>query len=271
MGTRVPFIAGNWKMHTTVLEAGELSRSIRQALARVRGVEVVLCPPFISLTVVAKTLQWSSLKVGAQNVHHEAKGAYTGEVALEMLKGICQYVIVGHSERRRHFGESDALLNSKVRAIVAAGMHPILCVGEEMEHRKAGRTDDVIRQQVRGALQGVLRPDGLVVAYEPVWAIGSGQTPTGKEAASVATLVRETLAQLYDPAFAQATRVLYGGSVTGANIGAFVREPEIDGALVGGSSLKSDDFAHIVKETARLRGGKVDATPAARRGPRPPR
>lgn len=253
-------------MHTTVLEAGELARSVRHAIARVRGVEVVLCPPFVSLTTVAKVLQWSSLKVGAQNVHHESRGAYTGEVSLDMLKGFCHYVIVGHSERRRHFGESDALLNSKVRAVVAAGMHPILCVGEEMEQRKAARADDVIRQQVRGALQSVLRPDGLVIAYEPVWAIGSGQTPTGKEAAAVAALVRDTLAQLYDAAFAQSVRVVYGGSVSGANIGVFVREPEIDGALVGGASLKPEDFARIVKETARLRGGNVDAT--ARRGGR---
>ncbi len=255
-------VAANWKMHTTPAEAGELARAIA-ARTRVSGVTRVICPPFVSLAIVGGALAEldPDVGIGAQNVHHELQGAYTGEVSATMLAGLASWVIIGHSERRRDAGETDELIARKLRRAVDAGLRPILCVGEQLADREAGREGDVVRSQLRGALAeldpAAMVAIGLVIAYEPVWAIGTGRTATGADAAAMAGLIRETLADLGFPQRAESTPVLYGGSVTSAAIGEFMAEPSIDGALVGGASLKPDEMAGIVARagvTAAARG-----------------
>jgi len=250
---RVPMIAGNWKMNTTLAEAAALVREMKEGLERIAGVEKVLCPPFLSLSLVKELLQGSSIKVGAQNMYFEEQGAYTGEISPLMLCGICQYVILGHSERRQYFGETDEVVNRKVRAALAAGLTPILCVGERLEEKKAKRTKEVVTRQVTGALWGVKSLNGMVIAYEPVWAIGTGRAATGKGANATISIIRETVGQLYSEGIAQGIRILYGGSVTAANIAEFIGQPEIDGALVGGASLKAKEFLTIVEQTAAIK------------------
>lgn len=250
---RTPIIAGNWKMNTTLTEAISLAKEMKGKLEGIQGVEKVLCPPFISLAAVKELLSGSTIKLGAQNMHFEGKGAYTGEVSPLMLASLCDYVILGHSERRQYFGESDEIVNKKVRAAQAAGLKPILCVGERLEERKAGKAQEVVTRQMRGALALVSNPRGMVVAYEPVWAIGIGLAATGEDATAIIGLIRRILADLYGEELAQQTGIQYGGSVTAANVAEFLRQPEIDGALVGGASLKAADFVSIVEQAARLK------------------
>ncbi len=261
-GMRDVIVAANWKMHTTPADAGELARSIASR-TRVPGVTRVICPPFVTLATVGDALAESDADVGigAQNVHHELQGAYTGEVSAPMLAGIASWVIIGHSERRRNAGETDELIGRKLGRAVDAGLRPILCVGEQLHERETGQQSEVVRRQLRGAL-GDLEPErlvavGLVIAYEPVWAIGTGRTASGADAAAMAVVIRETLGELGFPGGGETIPVLYGGSVTSAAIGEFMAEPSIDGALVGGASLKPDEMAGIVARagvTAAARG-----------------
>jgi triosephosphate isomerase len=252
---RLPIIAGNWKMNTTVEQAIELVQQMRGRLEEIEGVEKVLCPPFVSLTAVSELIAGSSIKLGAQNLYFEEKGAYTGEVSPPMLAGLCEYVILGHSERRQYFGETDEIVNRKVKAALKVGLKPILCVGERLEENEAGKTEEVVTRQVKGALTGIDSPQGLVIAYEPIWAIGTGKAATGEQADTTIRLIRHTASQLYSQQFAQDLRIQYGGSVTSANIAEFVAQPEIDGALVGGASLKAVEFLRIVEQTAKAKRG----------------
>ena len=249
---RTPLIAGNWKMNTTIAEASALVEAMKEKLDIIEGVEKVLCPPFISLASIKQLLQGSSIKLGAQNMYFEEKGAYTGEVSPLMLSGICEFVILGHSERRQYFGETDEVVNKKVHAALKAGLTPILCLGEKLEEMEARKTEEVVTRQVNGALKGIESPQGLVIAYEPIWAIGTGRAATPEEANITIAVIRKTLSQLYGDGIALETRILYGGSVTADNIFEFVIQPEIDGALVGGASLKAEEFLSIVEQSAAI-------------------
>jgi len=253
---RTPFIAGNWKMNTTVAQASTLVAEMRERLDRVEGVEKVLCPPFISLATIGELLRGTSIKLGAQNMYFEEKGAYTGEVSPLMLSQLCEFVILGHSERRQYFAETDELINKKVGAALKIGLTPILCVGEKLEEKEAGETAEVVARQVRGALEGIESPQGLVIAYEPIWAIGTGKAATPPESNDTIGLLRRTVAQLYGEEFAQGVRILYGGSVTASNIAGFMEQPEIDGALVGGASLKAEEFSSIVEQSTAIKKTK---------------
>lgn len=254
---RTPIIAGNWKMHKTIAEAVAHARQMRPGLTEIRGVEKVLCPPFVALAAVREVIQATDIQLGAQNMHWEEQGAFTGEVSPLMLKGLCQYVILGHSERRAYFGETDEGVNRKVKAALAHGLTPIVCVGENLEQHEAGQTEAWVAGQVRAALAGLTAEEArqVVLAYEPIWAIGTGHaaTPAGANAV-IGLTIRGALADLYDEATAQAVRVQYGGSVNAANIGGFMAQPDIDGALVGGASLKADEFVAIVRIAAERKG-----------------
>lgn len=252
---RIPIVAGNWKMNTTLAEARELVAAMLGELDRLQGVEKVLCPPFISLAAILEMIKGTSIRLGAQNMYFQEKGAYTGEVSPLMLAPLCQYVILGHSERRQYFGETDGLVNQKVAAALRVGLCPILCVGERLEENEAGRTEEVVARQVRGGLAGIPRSEALVIAYEPVWAIGTGRAATGSQANQTIGLIRRLVAELYGSDFASGLRIQYGGSVTAQNIAEFLREPEIDGALVGGASLKAQEFLSIAAQTAEIKGG----------------
>ena len=240
-------------MNTTVQEAVSLASALRDAMGEVADAEVVLCPPFVSLVVVAETVRGTSLKVGAQDMHYEDAGAFTGEVSPTMLQGLCQYVIVGHSERRRDFGETDELVNRKVRKALEAGLRPILCVGEVLEQRQQGREYAVVSASLTACLEGVASAAGLAVAYEPVWAIGTGVAATAEEVQVMASLIRQLLGRQFGEDEAATVPVLYGGSVTPDNIQEFVDLPEIDGALVGSASLDAEQFAEIVRITTKAR------------------
>jgi triosephosphate isomerase len=235
---RLPIVAGNWKMNTTIKQAVELVKEMRDKLDKVDSVEKVLCPPFISLAAVKELVAGSSIKLGAQNMHFEEEGAYTGEISPMMLKDLCEYVVLGHSERRQYFGETDEIVNKKVRAALKMGLKPILCIGEKLEENEQGRTAEVVTRQIKAALAGVDSPMGLVIAYEPIWAIGTGKAATSEQANAIIGFIRQIIAQLYSEEIAQAIRIQYGGSVTSANIAEFITQPEIDGALVGGASLR---------------------------------
>jgi len=251
---RTPLVAANWKMNKTVAESRELVAAMAPRLREIAGVEKVLCPPFPSLVAVSSLLVGTDIGLGAQNMHWEAKGAFTGEVAPVMVKEFCGYVILGHSERRTYFGETDATVNKRVRAAQAADLTPIVCVGETLEQYEANRTGEVVARQIRDGLTGTasdLAPR-LVVAYEPVWAIGTGRASTGENAEGVVRdIIRPALTELFGASAAQAIRVLYGGSVTAANASEYFSLPDVDGALVGGASLKVDEFLAIVKAAAR--------------------
>ena len=250
---RTPIIAGNWKMNTTVSEAMELVKAMKEKLHQIAGVEKVLCPPFISLTAVKELIKGTSIKLGAQNMYFERSGAYTGEVSPAMLTGLCEFVILGHSERRGYFGETDQLVNKKVKAALAVGLTPIVCVGESLEQNNASETVGVITRQVRAAFEGIASPRVTVIAYEPIWAIGTGKSASGEQANAVIKVIRSTVAQIYGDSVAQAMRIQYGGSANNANIAEFIRQPEIDGALVGGASLKAAEFLGIVEQTAKIK------------------
>ena len=249
---RTPFVAGNWKMNKTVAEARELVSTMGVGLKTVKGVEKVICPPFTSLLAVANLLGGTDIGLGAQNMHWEEKGAFTGEVAPAMVKEFCKYVILGHSERRQYFGETDQTVNKRVLAAQKYGIVPIVCVGETLDEYEAGKTAEVVRRQTLAGLQGVEAgfASSLVIAYEPVWAIGTGKASSGENAQYVhGQVIRPVLVELFGQETADQIRILYGGSVTGANAAEFFSQPDIDGALVGGASLK-EDFVLIAQAAA---------------------
>lgn len=251
---RVPMIAGNWKMNKTVEQARQLVAEMLPGLQAVTQVERVLCPPFTALPALAEALKGSGVGLGAQDMHWEAAGAYTGEVAPAMVREYCEYVIIGHSERRTYFGETDATVNKKVKAALAVGLTPIVCIGETLAENEAGRTADVVIRQVKDGLAELTAEDGarIVIAYEPVWAIGTGRAASGEIANQVVgEYIRTALAAAFGRQVAQGIRVLYGGSVTAANAAEFFGEPEIDGALVGGASLKVAEFLGIVQAAVK--------------------
>jgi triosephosphate isomerase len=265
VAARPVIIAGNWKMNTTPAEAGALAAEIA-ARTNVDDVVRVLCPPYVCLVAVRDALAGSGVDVGAQNVHAEEAGAYTGEISAQMLVGLATWSIVGHSERRRDQGESDTLIARKLLRCAESGLRPILCVGEGLSERVAGRAEQTVRAQLEATLdelarQGTGMPLDVVVAYEPVWAIGTGRTARGADAAAMAELIRSVLGRGGLGFEASMVPVLYGGSVTSAAIGEFLDEPSIDGALVGGASLKVDEMAGIVARaglTAQARQAAVD-------------
>jgi triosephosphate isomerase len=248
---RKPFIAGNWKMHKTIEEAVALVNELHVALKDTQGCDVAICPPFPALAAVREALAGSPIGLGAQNMHWEEKGAFTGEVSPPMLAGVCDYVIVGHSERRTLFGETDKTVNKKLHAALAHGLKPILCVGENLEQNQAGETEAFVGGQVRAALKDITAEQArtITMAYEPIWAIGTGMPATGEGADDIiGGTVRGTLAKLYGDDVAAEIRIQYGGSVKPSNIAEFMSQPQIDGALVGGASLRATDFAEIVKQ-----------------------
>ncbi|MHC9539883.1 MAG: triose-phosphate isomerase [Vulcanimicrobiota bacterium] len=247
---RTPMLAGNWKMFKTVREAIDLVEELHTRLGAVYDREVVLCPPFTALYPVAKALEGKTMRLGAQDIFWEEKGAYTGEVAPIMLRDVgCMYVIIGHSERRKYFHESDSDVNRKVKAAYNVGLSPIVCVGETLEQREQGKTKTVVDVQVREALKELTATqiEKLVIAYEPIWAIGTGKTDTPPEAASTIDMIRNIIASIFGNESAEKVRILYGGSVKSDNIDGFMGQKGIDGALVGGASLTADSFARIVK------------------------
>jgi triosephosphate isomerase len=246
---RTPFVAGNWKMNLNRTSAVELAAGIANAAAAFEGVTIAVCPPAVYLEVVAKAVAGSNVGVGAQNAYHEAEGAFTGEISMGMLLDVgCKYVILGHSERRHVLGETDAEINKKVHAAFAADVLPIVCVGELLEEREAGRTLEVVRSQFDGSLAG-LSEDGMkrtVIAYEPVWAIGTGKVATPDQAEEVHASLRQIIAERYNSEVAEAVVIQYGGSVKPDNAAELLSQPNIDGALVGGASLKVDSFMGII-------------------------
>jgi triosephosphate isomerase len=251
---RTPLVIGNWKMNGTVAESKALAGALREGLKRPRGVQVVVCPPFTALAAVGEILAGGPILLGAQTCHHEPSGAHTGEIAPPMLVELgCRYVLLGHSERRREIGESDELINKKVRGALAHGLTPVLCVGETADERRQGLTFPTVEGQLRAGLAG-LAPDQLdkaTLAYEPVWAIGTGVNATAGQAAEVHGYLRGLVAELASKEIAQAARILYGGSVNAENAEGLVAEVEIDGALVGGASLSAPTFITIVRKAAR--------------------
>lgn len=247
---RTPLIAGNWKMNETVAEARDLVSKLLSPLMEIADVEKVLCPPFTSLVAVSSMLYGSGIGLGAQDMHWEEKGAFTGEVAPNMVKELCSHVIIGHSERRAYFGETDETVNRKLRAAIRFDLTPIVCVGETLDQYESGLTSEVVRRQIELGFADVdsAIASRIVVAYEPVWAIGTGKASSGEDANEVvAQVIRPALTGLFGMDMAQAIRVLYGGSVTASNASEFFSQPEIDGALVGGASLRADEFIGIAK------------------------
>ncbi|MDG5467264.1 triose-phosphate isomerase [Deltaproteobacteria bacterium IMCC39524] len=245
---RKPMIAGNWKLHKTISEATSLVSELIPAVASNRNVEIVVAPVYTALAKVAEALAGSNIKLAAQNCYPEPQGAFTGEVSPPLLKDAgCEYVIIGHSERRQLFAETDESVNSKALALAESGLGTIFCIGETLEERESGKMFDVLRQQVTAGLKDLTarQMQTVVVAYEPVWAIGTGKVATDEQAQEVHAFIRGLLAELYDPQTAAATRILYGGSVKPGNVDGLMTQPDVDGALVGGASLNADDFARI--------------------------
>jgi triosephosphate isomerase len=251
---RTPLVAGNWKMNKTAAEARDLVATMGTMLRDITNVEKVLCPPFPAIPALAEILAGSGIGLGAQNMHWEEKGAFTGEVSPGMVREFCNYVIIGHSERRTYFGEIDENVNRKLHAALKVGLTPIVCVGETLEQYESGSTSDVVRRQVNLGLAGVGAASApkLVVAYEPVWAIGTGKASSGENANAVhRDVIRPALAELFGVETSVQIRILYGGSVTAANAAEFFGNSDIDGALVGGASLKPDEFVAITKAAQR--------------------
>jgi triosephosphate isomerase len=247
-------VAGNWKMNTSIAEAVQLAFGMRDGIGSLSGVEVVLCPPYVSLIPVRDAVRGTAIKVGAQNMHFEEPGAFTGEIAASMLKGVCDYVILGHSERRQLFGESDDSINRKVKAAFQHRLRPILCVGETLEQREGGQAGEVVGRQLQAGLAEVVDITGLVVAYEPVWAIGTGRAATPETAAEImGGTVLETLRSQYGSAAGEVP-LLYGGSANPGNIAEFAAQTCVHGALVGGASLKADQFLEIARLTVEAKG-----------------
>ncbi|MGQ9610862.1 MAG: triose-phosphate isomerase [bacterium] len=247
---RKPIIAGNWKMNKTINEACELVNALKEKLADVTDVEIVVAPPFTALWAVSEAIEGSNIKLSAQDMHWEKSGAYTGEVSPLMLKDVgCEYVIIGHSERRMYFAETNETVNKKVKSAHSYSIKPIVCVGERLEEREAGITNDVVKDHVMNGLAGLSAEQMLatVIAYEPVWAIGTGKTATPEQAQEVHKFIRELLADMYSPEIADQVIIQYGGSVKPDNIAQLIAEPDIDGGLIGGASLDAESFTKIVK------------------------
>jgi triosephosphate isomerase len=238
-------------MNTTINEATALVNSILKPLEDIKDVEKVICPPFISLPSIAVLLKNSSIKLGAQNMHYEDKGAFTGEVSPIMIRDLCRYVIIGHSERRQYFND-DEYINRKIKAAIKTGITPILCIGEKPEENNTGKTTEVLEKQLEAALYDIDNINDIVIAYEPIWAIGTGKSASGEQANQTIYSIRHKVNSLYNSETASNIRILYGGSVTADNITEFVGQSEIDGALVGGASLKPEQFIDIVSQTARI-------------------
>ena len=251
---RVPMIVGNWKMNTTVEDAVKLVQTMLPELDEVGGVEKVVCPPFVSLAAVKDIIEGSSVKLGAQNVFYKEKGAYTGEISPGMLAGLCEYVIIGHSERRQYFGETEEIIDKKIKIAVENLLKPIFCIGESLEENEAGRTEEVLTRQCMASCDRLYFFGGIVIAYEPVWAIGTGRSATAEEANKTIDFIRQLVRHRHGDEIADAVLILYGGSVTASNIAELMKMPEIDGALVGGASLKADDFLSIAQQASEIRG-----------------
>jgi triosephosphate isomerase len=246
---RRPIIAGNWKMNKTSAEARDLATKLLPLVSTVKDRDIVLAPPFTALSAVAEAIKGTNVALSAQNLFWEDKGAFTGEISAEMLLDLgCKYVIIGHSERRQFFGDTDETVNRKVKQALKKGMLPILCVGETLAEREAGKLTEVISRQVKGGLKDITVEDmkNVVIAYEPVWAIGTGKTATPEQANEVHALIREKVKSLYTADIAEGLRIQYGGSVTPENVSSLMAKPDIDGALVGGASLKPESFAALV-------------------------
>jgi len=249
---RKPFIAGNWKMNTDGQDALDLIKALSAEIDQSAGdvVDVMVCPPFVYLQSVAESLGGSNISLGAQDVYFESNGAFTGEISCEMLKDVCcSYVLCGHSERRHVLGETDEIVNKKVKAAIMSGLLPILCVGEKLDEREADKTSEVVTRQIKEGLAGLSeeKAAAVTIAYEPVWAIGTGVTATSDQAQEVHALIRNLLAEMYSPEFSEEIRIQYGGSAKPSNAAELLANKDVDGLLVGGASLKADDFAAIIK------------------------
>ncbi|MBV7335198.1 triose-phosphate isomerase [Chloroflexi bacterium TSY] len=251
---RRPMMAGNWKMNNRIGDAVALAQAIRDRVDTVANVDRVLCPSFICLPAIQEVLNESSIALGAQNLHWAESGAYTGEVSAPMLESLVTHVIIGHSERRQYFAESDESVNQKVQTALSHGLIPIVCIGESLEQNEAGETEAVVSRQVQAALSGLdaAQVQSLVVAYEPIWAIGTGKAATPEQANSTCAVVRRVLSELHGDATAKETRVLYGGSTNDGNISEIMKQSDIDGALIGGASLKVDSYCAMVEITSAL-------------------
>jgi triosephosphate isomerase len=252
--SRTPLIAGNWKMNTTIEEAINLIKTMQPELNKICGVEKVLCPPFVSLVAARAIVKGSTVKLGAQDVFYEEKGAFTGEISPLMLAGLCDFVIIGHSERRQYFGETNEIIDKKIRAAIKSGLRPVFCIGETLEENEAGQTREVLGRQLMASSDRFYYLSGCVIAYEPVWAIGTGKAATGDDANKTIGFIRQFISRLHGNGIANTVRILYGGSVTAANIAEFIRKSDIDGALVGGASLRADEFISIVKQASEIKG-----------------
>ncbi len=247
---RKPFIAGNWKMNKTVAEALDLVRGLKTSLKDMADVEVAVAPPFTALYPVAQELKGSLIALAGQNLFWEEKGAFTGEVSPVMLREVgCRYVIIGHSERRQYFGETDETINRKIKAAFQSGLNVIFCIGETLEEREGGMTFSIVERQLEQGLTGIdeKKVEAMVIAYEPVWAIGTGKTATPEQAEEVHQLIRKKMESLYSRSLSESIRIQYGGSVTPENIRGLMAQPDIDGALVGGASLNIESFSRIVR------------------------
>lgn len=254
---RTPILAGNWKMHKTIAESLDFVMAVKKPLASVSGVEKVICAPFIGLAALAGAVKDTTIRLGAQNMHWEDRGAFTGEISPVMLKEVCDHVIVGHSERRQLFAETDQMVNRKIRSALAHSLTPIVCVGESRAQHQAGETETFVSGQVRAALEGISgdQARGVVISYEPIWAIGTGLAASAGEANRIIReVVRSTINSLYGETTAQTVRILYGGSINISNIDELMRQPEIDGGLVGGASLKPEEYVTLVEVSATAKG-----------------
>ncbi len=254
---RLPIVAGNWKMFKTLQDSVEFIQTLAPRLEAIEGVERVVCPTYVALASVANVLENSAVKVGAQNVHWEKEGAYTSQISPQMLVGLAEYVIIGHSECRAYLGDTDEIVNRKVKAALGAGLKPILAVGENLDQNEQGETVSFVSGQVRAGLSGVTAEEmaHVVIAYEPIWAIGTGKSASGDVANDIIRrAVRDTLRELYGDDIAEEVRIQYGGSVKPENMAEYMSKPDIDGALVGGASLKTDDFVRLVEIAASAKG-----------------
>ena len=250
-------LVANWKMNKTIREAIDYAHRLKELLSRYDGVEVILASPFTTLRSLDEVLRGSRISLAAQNIHWEDSGPYTGEIsALQVREAGCRYVLIGHSERRQHFGEGYDQVNRKIHAAIRSQLYPVVCLGETQMEREAHRTLNILEEQISKGMAGIIRPEGIdkfLIAYEPVWAIGTGQTVTPKQASETHQFIRQRLSELFGPSTAAFVKVLYGGSITSENVSPFVAEPQVDGLLVGGASLDFEEFSEIVKCTALRR------------------
>jgi len=247
---RKKIIAGNWKMNKTGTEAASFARDLKIKTISINKTEIIICPPYIAIAPAYEILKESRVKIGAQNVHWEPSGAFTGEISAEMIEQSgCKYVIIGHSERRQYFGETDQSVNNKIKQSLTTSLYPIVCIGETLQQREAGKMKDIVKTQITAGLSGISveQMKRLVLAYEPVWAIGTGVTATPSQAEEVHHFIRELLAELFNSTIADSTPILYGGSVKPDNVKELLSQNNIDGGLIGGASLKVDSFVELIK------------------------